>query len=66
VNKIILVIDPAKAAYLEEIGFKSCGVRRMGNKTVSQFIETKELIDVLNDPAKFNVKDYLNDSRLTF
>lgn len=65
-GRILLVPDEAKAKMLEEEGFVACGKRDMGGKLVYQFAITDELLDALNDTTKFNKKDYMLDTRLTF
>ena len=65
-NKIVLVTNAAKAAFLIDLGHKPCGVRQIENSDVCQFVVTDELLTVLNDPSKFNKNDYVFDTRLTF
>ena len=65
-NKVILVLNPEKAALLVEMGFTPCGTRQMDTIAVCQFIATDDLLKALNDKSKFNRKDYVYDMKLTF
>jgi hypothetical protein len=65
-NKIILIINPAKAALLAEMGFTPCGKRQVDKKDVFQFVMTDELYKALNDKTQFSKKDYVYDTKLTF
>ena len=65
-NKIILILNPAKANLLKDMGFTSIGKRQAGNSDVFQFIATEQLLAVLNDNTQFSKKDYAFDTKLTF
>ena len=65
-NKIILVLNPAKAVLLEDLGFTPIGKRRVGDTDVFQFIATEQLLAVINNNTQFSKKDYAYDTKLTF
>ena len=65
-NKVILIMNPAKAELLENMGFTPCGKRQLEGKDIFQFVVTDKLFKVLNDKTNFNKRDYVYDTKLTF
>jgi hypothetical protein len=65
-NRVILLLNPAKAALLEAMGFTPCGKRQVYKRDVFQFVLTDKLFKVLNDKTQFSKNDYVHDTKLTF
>ena len=65
-KKIVCVVNIDKVELLDELGFKSCGKRDIGDKVAFQYVLTEKLYKVLNDKSLFSKRDYFEDVKLTF
>lgn len=65
-KNIILVANVTKAEFLIALGFTPCGKREVDGQTIYQFVESDELLKIINDESQFCKRDFVYDKRLTF